>query len=158
MGPDLSAAATLHPSSQTIDNKSVFRELARFCGALLDAKLKRYGITISLAWALAHLWRKNGLRQSELAGRMDVATVTMSQLLDRLEQHGFAERYVNPADRRSNLSFATDAGMAIVRVLTKIVHQVDGFANTGVAKGELAITMRVIGRIREDLKMELARE
>ncbi|MEO1679627.1 MAG: MarR family transcriptional regulator [Pseudomonadota bacterium] len=157
MGPDLSTAAPSRPSSLTVDHRPVFHDLARFRSTLFDTKLKPHGITISQAWVLAHLWRKNGLRQSELAAQMDVATVTTSKLIDRLEGHGFVERRVDPADRRSNRVFATDAGMALVKVLTKIVYQVDAVANEGIAEEELAITLRVIGRMRENLKAELAR-
>ncbi|MEM6637677.1 MAG: MarR family transcriptional regulator [Pseudomonadota bacterium] len=145
------------PSSLTVDYKPVFHELARVRAILFDAKLAPHGITISQAWVLTHLWQEDGLSQSKIAGRMDVATVTTSKLIDRLEDHGFVKRQVDPADRRSNLVFATKEGRALVRVLTKIVYEVDEVANAGIDPSDLETTLGVLGRMRENLKSELAR-
>ncbi|MEM1274359.1 MAG: MarR family transcriptional regulator [Pseudomonadota bacterium] len=153
----MSAAATSRPTSLTVDYKPVFHELARVRAILFDAKLKPHGITISQAWVLAHLWQEDGLSQSEISERMDVATVTTSKLIDRLEEHGFVRRQVDPTDRRSNLVFATPDGQALVKVLTKIVFEVDEVANAGIEAPELETTLRVLGRMRENLKTELAR-
>lgn len=157
MGSDLSAKPRNRPSSLTVDYKPVFHELARVRAILFDAKLAPHGITISQAWVLAHLWQESGLSQSKIAQRMDVATVTTSKLIDRLEEHGFVTRRVDPADRRSNLIFATKEGRALVKVLTKIVYDVDEVANAGIAPPDLETTLWVLGRMRENLKSELAR-
>lgn len=153
----MSPAARSRPSSLTVDYKPVFHELARFRSILFDAKLRPHGITISQAWVLAHLWREDGLSQSKIADRMDVATVTTSKLIDRLEERGFVRRQVDPTDRRSNLVFATPDGQALVKVLTKIVFEVDEVANAGIDAPDLEITLRVLGRMRQNLKTEMAR-
>ncbi|MEM9437847.1 MAG: MarR family transcriptional regulator [Pseudomonadota bacterium] len=153
----MSGQARSRPSSLTVDYKPVFHELARVRAILFDAKLAPHGITISQAWVLVHLWQEDGLSQSKIAGRMDVATVTTSKLIDKLEEHGFVTRQVDPSDRRSNLVFATDEGKALVRVLTKIVYEVDEVANAGIDPSDIATTLTVLGRMRENLKVEVAR-
>ncbi|MEM9350664.1 MAG: MarR family transcriptional regulator [Pseudomonadota bacterium] len=153
----MSGQARSRPSSLTVDYKPVFHELARVRAILFDAKLAPHGITISQAWVLVHLWQEDGLSQSKIAERMDVATVTTSKLIDKLEEHGFVTRQVDPSDRRSNLVFATDEGKALVRVLTKIVYEVDEVANAGIDPSDIATTLTVLGRMRENLKVELAR-
>lgn len=157
MGSDLSAASRSRPSSLTIDYKPVFHELARVRAILFDAKLAPHGINLSQAWVLVHLWQEDGLSQSKIADRTDVATVTTSKLIDRLEERGFVARQVDPADRRSNLVFATREGRALVRVLTKIVYDIDEVANAGIAPPDLETALCVLGRMRENLKSELAR-
>lgn len=157
MGPNLSAVSRSRPSSLTVDYRPVFHELARVRAILFDAKLAPHGVTISQAWVLAHLWQEDGLSQSKIAERMDVATVTTSKLIDRLEEHGFVTRQVDPSDRRSNLVFATQEGRALVKVLTKIVYEVDEVANAGIGASDLETTLCVLGRMRENLKSELAR-
>ncbi|MEM6460888.1 MAG: MarR family transcriptional regulator [Pseudomonadota bacterium] len=153
----MSAASRSRPTSLTVDYKPVFHELARVRAILFDTKLKPYGVTISQAWVLAHLWQEDGLSQSDISERMDVATVTTSKLIDRLEAHGFVRRQVDPSDRRSNLVFATPEGRALVKVLTKIVFEVDEVANSGINALDLEITLRVLGRMRQNLKTELER-
>ncbi|MEM1370958.1 MAG: MarR family transcriptional regulator [Pseudomonadota bacterium] len=157
MGSDLNAAARSRPSSLTVDYKPVFHELARVRAILFDAKLAPHGITISQAWVLVHLWQDDGLSQSTIAKRMDIATVTTSKLIDRLEGHGFVERKVDPNDRRSNLVVATQKGRTLMKVLTRIVFEVDEVANAGIDAADLETTLNVLGRMRRNLRMELAR-
>lgn len=88
---------------------------------------------------------------------MDIATVTTSKLIDRLEGHGFVERKVDPNDRRSNLVVATQKGRTLMKVLTRIVFEVDEVANAGIDAADLETTLNVLGRMRRNLRMELAR-
>ena len=143
-------------SSLTDDQKPVFQEIARFRGIIFDAKLKPYDITMSQGWVLVHLWYNDGQRQSDLADCMDVATVTVSKLIDRLEAHGFVERRADKGDRRSNRVFATPRGREIVKIMTRIVFEVDDIANEGITEEELASTLKVLGRMRDNLKKKLA--
>lgn len=143
-------------SSLTDDYSPIFQDLARFRAIIFDAKLKPHDMTMSQGFVLVHLWRENGLRQLDLAGRMQVATVTVSKLIDRLEERGFVERRADAKDRRSNRVFATDKGLAQVKTLTKTVLEVDKIANAGLDPEELAITLKVLGQMRENLKSEIA--
>ena len=47
---------------------------------------------MSQGWVIVTLMRENGLRQADLAERMNIATVTISKLIDRLAERGFVER------------------------------------------------------------------
>jgi len=143
-------------TSFTEDQRPVFQEIARYRSIVFDAKLKPYGITMSQGWVLVHLWRENGLRQLEIAKRMDVATVTVSKLIDRLEAHGFVERRANELDRRSNRIFATKLGRDLVKTMSRKVLEVDSIANTGISEDELAVTMSVLTRMRDNLKKGVA--
>ncbi|MEM9229192.1 MAG: MarR family transcriptional regulator [Pseudomonadota bacterium] len=138
--------------SLTEDYRPIFQEIARFRSIIFDAKLSSYDITMSQGWVLVHLWRENGLRQSDLAERLDIATVTTSKLIDRLESGGFVERRDDPADRRSKRVFATSEGLNLVKVMTSIVYEVDEIANSGISKSELARTMTVLMKMRDNLR------
>lgn len=145
-------------SSLTKNYKPIFQEMARFRSIIFDAKLKPYDMTMSQGWVLVHLWREDGLNQSELAERMDVATVTTSKLIDRLEARGFVERRADPDDRRSNKIYGTEQGVALVKVLTQIVYEVDEIANANISEKELATTLKTLMKMRESLKAEIAKK
>lgn len=145
-------------SSLTKNYKPIFQEMARFRSIIFDAKLKPYDMTMSQGWVLVHLWREDGLNQSELAERMDVATVTTSKLIDRLEARGFVERRADPVDRRSNKIYGTEQGVALVKVLTQIVYEVDEIANADISEKELATTLKTLMKMRESLKAEIAKK
>lgn len=157
----LAATAKEKKSKQSslIANKHpIFQDLARFRGIIFDAKLKPHDITMSQGWVLVHLWREDGLRQSELADRMDIATVTTSKLIDKLEARGYVERKTDDEDRRSNRVYASKKGIALVKTMTKIVHEVDDIANQGISEKELTTTLKVLDRMRKNLKTQIAQK
>lgn len=134
------------------DNNPLYQDIARFRAILFDSLLKPHDMTMSQGWVLVHLLRENGLRQSELAERLEVATVTTSKLIDRLEARGYVERRADPDDRRSNRVFATDQARAIVKILTKTISDVDGIANEGIDMAELEATRKVLRQMRRNLR------
>ena len=142
-------------SSLTDDQNPVFQDVARFRGIIFDQKLKPHGITMSQGFVLVQLWREDGLRQSEIANRMQVATVTVSKLVDRLEAGGFVTRRVDKDDRRSNRIFATTKGRELVKVLTSIVYEVDDIANVGINEKEVARALDVVSRMRDNLQAKI---
>lgn len=139
-------------TSLSEDNSPVFQDIARFRAILFDSILKPHDMTMSQGWVLVHLVRENGLRQSDLADRLEVATVTTSKLIDRLEARGYVERRPHPDDRRSNRVYATEQAKSLVKVMTRTIFEVDEISNKGIAAAELETTLRVLLRMRENLK------
>lgn len=146
------AGTSPKPSPRGEDENPVFQDIARFRAILFDALLKPHDMTMSQGWVLVHLVRENGLRQWDLAERLDVATVTTSKLIDRLEERGFVERRTDPEDRRSNRVFATAKARALVKIMTRTIAEVDAIANAGITPEDLATTMRVLGLMRQNLR------
>lgn len=138
------------------DNNPIYQDIARFRAILFDSILKPHDMTMSQGWVLVHLVRENGLRQSELAERLEVATVTTSKLIDRLEARGYVERRTDPDDRRSNRVFATDQAKQIVKIMTRTINEVDDIANQGIDPVELEQTRKVLSRMRRNLRDALA--
>lgn len=143
-------------SSLSEDNNPVFQDIARFRAILFDALLKPHDMTMSQGWVLVHLVREDGLRQWDLAERLEVATVTTSKLIDRLEERGFVERRTDPEDRRSNRVFATAKARSLVKIMTHTISEVDAIANAGVAAEDLEITLRVLRLMRMNLRTAIS--
>lgn len=144
-------------SSLSDDNVPIYQDIARFRAILFDLLLKPHDMTMSQGWVLVHLLRENGLRQSELADRMDIATVTTSKLIDRLEARGYVERRTDPHDRRSNHVYATEAAKNLVKIMTHTIFAVDEIANEGISEEDLQVTLKVLSKMRGNLKDTLAR-
>jgi DNA-binding MarR family transcriptional regulator len=75
------------------------------------------GLSPTLSAALASIERHGPLTPSELAAREGVQRPTATRLIARLEDQGLVVRAADPADRRSCLIAATDAGAALLREL-----------------------------------------
>ncbi|MCB9674250.1 MAG: MarR family transcriptional regulator [Alphaproteobacteria bacterium] len=65
------------------------------------------------------------LTQNALGQRFGVPASRLVPLLDHLESGGLVERRTNPADRRSNLLFATPAGVAMLGRIESLTHALE---------------------------------
>ena len=144
-------------SSLSEDNNPIFQDIARFRAILFDSLLKPHDMTMSQGWVLVHLYREDGLRQSELAQRMDIATVTTSKLIDRLEARGYVERQMDPRDRRSNRVFATPEAKRLVRIMTRTVNEVDEIAEQGISPEAMQTTLSVLHQMRRNLRQAIGK-
>lgn len=145
-------------TSLSSDYTPLYQDVARFRAILFDALLKPHDMTMSQGWVLVHLVRENGLRQSELADRLEVATVTTSKLIDRLEERGYVERRADPEDRRSNRVFATDKAKSLVKIMTQTIFEVDKVADVGIDPEDLKTTLKVLHVMRDNLRRALQRK
>ena len=66
------------------------------------------GLTRSQWWVLNHLYRNDGITQSELADILEVERATLGRLLDRLETKGWVRREGHADDRRAKRVFLTE--------------------------------------------------
>jgi DNA-binding MarR family transcriptional regulator len=129
----------------------VFQDIARFRALIFDRLLKPHDLTMSQGWVLVHLLRENGLSQSELANRLEIATVTTGKLIDRLEERGFVERRPHPEDRRAKLVFATDLAKPAVKFMTRCIGEVDKIAFAGMSDEDIAFMRDRLDLVRENL-------
>jgi DNA-binding MarR family transcriptional regulator len=72
--------------------------------------LMEVGVTMSQAKVLYLVAATQGMRMSELAGRLGVSISTTSGLVDRLVDHGLLSRHDDPADRRQVVVTITPTG------------------------------------------------
>lgn len=129
----------------------IFSDIARFRARLFDSLLAPHGLTTSQAWVLAQLFVEDNLPQKELARRMDVGTVTVGGLIDRLEARGFVERKVDPDDRRVKRVLLKDAARPIGRIMSECGRQVNKITFTDMAPEDAQRMMDNMVTIRRNL-------
>lgn len=139
-------------ASLTDENNPLFQEIARFRALIFDSLLKPHDMTMSQGWVLVHLIRENGMNQKDLAKRLEIASVTVSKLVDRLEARGYVTRKPDPVDRRSNQVYATDAAKDVVRIMTDTIREVDTIANQGLDDQQQEALHEMLQIIRNNLK------
>ncbi|MFL6801405.1 MAG: MarR family winged helix-turn-helix transcriptional regulator, partial [Sphingomicrobium sp.] len=59
------------------------------------------GVTGAQWKVLFKLTLKPGLRQTDLADLLDIEPITLTRIIDRLQEAGLVERTPDPADRRA---------------------------------------------------------
>ena len=75
-------------------------ETAHTLRRYFDRRAADHGVTRSQWRVLARLEREPGLKQVELADRLDIEPITLSRIVDRLADAGLVARERDPDDRR----------------------------------------------------------
>lgn len=85
----------------------ILNDVARLMRTAFDRRVKALGLTRSQWWVLNHLFRNDGVTQSELADMLEIEKATLGRLLDRMEQKGWVRRENHAGDRRAKRVFLT---------------------------------------------------
>lgn len=131
--------------------RSVFQDIARFRGQLFDRLIAPYGLTISQATVLLHLLSEDGLTQSDLARRMDVGTVTIGGLVDRLEARGLVARHPDARDRRAKRVYLTSDAHPLETVMAACSCEVNSLAFKGLSAKQVDALMDILKTVRQNL-------
>ena len=76
-------------------------DTARLLVLNFNRRAEKEGLTTRQWRTLAELFRNEGINQSTLAELLEVQPITMTRIVDRLEEAGWVERRPDPSDRRA---------------------------------------------------------
>jgi DNA-binding MarR family transcriptional regulator len=128
-------------------------EIAETAHALrkaFDRRAVGMGVTRAQWKVLFRLERQPGLRQIELADMLDIEPITLSRIVDRLEEAGLVERLADPADRRAWRLHVTARAQPLIEKLRAVADEMISEAFAGIALKDIEITRAVLGRVREN--------
>lgn len=78
----------------------LLNDVARLMRTVYDRRVRELGLTRAQWWVLTHLFRADGITQTELAEVLEIEKPTLGRLLDRLEAKGWVRRTHDARDRR----------------------------------------------------------
>ena len=128
-------------------------EIAETAHALrkaFDRRAVGLGVTRAQWKVLFRLARQPGLRQIELADMLDIEPITLSRIVDRIEEAGFVERRPDPADRRAWRLHVTAQAQPLIAKLRKIADDLIAEAFAGIDGKDIETTRRVLSVAREN--------
>ena len=125
-------------------------ETAHALRKAFDRRAVGLGVTRAQWKVLFRLTRQPGLRQIELADMLDIEPITLSRIVDRLEEAGLVERVADPADRRAWRLHVTVRAKPLVEKLRKLADEMIAEAFAGIDPKDIEITRQVLGRVREN--------
>jgi DNA-binding MarR family transcriptional regulator len=70
--------------------------------------------------------RDDGMRLTELAAHADMTKQSVGEIVDDLVEHGYVERFPDPADRRAKLIRLTEKGIEAQRVGFGLIGEIEG--------------------------------
>ena len=133
----------------------LFNDVARFRGILFDQMLQPDGLTHVQAFVLNHLYKDNGLTQTELSERMDIGTVTISGLVDRLEANGWVSRKTDEKDRRAKRIWLTDKVGSIRKTMFSGIDEVNDLTFDGMSDAEIVQFIDLLKKAKSNLSDKL---
>ena len=116
-----------------------------------DRRAQDAGITRAMWSVLAYLRWSNGVKQAELAAKMDIKPITLARHVDRLEADGLVERRDDPEDRRAKRLFLTPAATPQLEAMKKVGQKVHKQAMSGISPEDQETALRVLQKMRENL-------
>jgi len=125
-------------------------ETAHAMRKAFDRRAIGLGVTRAQWKVLFRLTRQPGMRQIELADLLDVEPITLTRIIDRLQEAGLVQRTPDPSDRRAWRLHVTAKAQPLVEKLRGIADEMTAETFSGVDPSEIEITRRVLERLREN--------
>ena len=126
-------------------------ETARSVRRSFDQRAATLGITRPQWRVLARLKRESGLKQVELAERLDMEPITLCRIVDKLEEAGLVERKPDPSDRRAWLLELTQKAAPLLKKLMSLAHDLAVEATDGIEERELKTLQQHLASIRANV-------
>ena len=129
----------------------LMHDVSRLRRAVFDEFMKPAGVTRSQWWVLAHLSRRDGMIQSDLAEVLELGKAALGALVERLESSRLVVRRPDPADRRVRRIHLTAKGM---RTVLKMREQSDAMSErilTGLTARQRRELTAMLDRVKRNL-------
>lgn len=129
----------------------LLHDVARLMRKRFEQNAREVGLTRSQCSVLAHLARHDGIQQGTLAEILEVEPITLTRLVDRLEQMGLVTRQAHRSDRRIRLLQLTDAARPLLAEIFAIGALTRGEALEGVPDEDRDRLFDVLFRMKTNL-------
>ena len=120
-----------------------------------DRRAAELGVTRAQWRVIAILGHNPGMKQVELADRLDVEPISACRIIDRLEEAGLVERQRDPADRRAWRLSLTATAETLRERLSDLAEEMSSEAFVGLSSDEIETMRGMLARIRDNI---IARE
>jgi DNA-binding MarR family transcriptional regulator len=124
---------------------AMFRHLAKLM------KEKNLPITPEQFSVLTHLWRNDGLQQSELAVCTNRNRANVTRIIDILEREGIVVRKDDPNDRRVFRIYLTDLGKKLKNEAAKCAQKSIEDSLNGVSESDKTVALSVFKKIVDNV-------
>ena len=122
----------------------LMHDTTRLMNRYYDRRVRIYGITRTQWTLLTYLSRYEGVSQTKLAEYMDLAPMTLTRQIDKLEREGLL-------DRRQDLIFLTEKSQPLMNHMHEIAVEAKEAALKNFSEDEREILRDYLVRMRENM-------
>jgi DNA-binding MarR family transcriptional regulator len=109
-------------------------------------------LTYEMHQIMACLWKKDGVKQQELADLTLKDKASMTFLIDNLTKRDLVKRMEDPSDRRNKLIYLTPKGKQLGKKIEPWVNELLAIAGKGFDIGTLRNYITAIEKMRNNVK------
>lgn len=126
-------------------------DTSRLFRRAFDARARCLGVTGQQWRVLVVVSRNPGINQGNAADQLEVEPITLSRMVDRLQDAGLVERRADPGDRRAWCLHLTEAAIPVIAKMRVIADDLLESAFEGFPPEERNRFTEAIERFRENL-------
>lgn len=115
-----------------------------------DERARAIGMTGPQWRLLVQLKRHPGIKQAQLAELLEVEPISLSRMIDRLQEAGFVERRADPTDRRAWCLLTTETAKPLIDKIYAIAEELHVELLEGVTNAEQDKLRELLERIRNN--------
>ncbi|GAA4721904.1 MarR family winged helix-turn-helix transcriptional regulator [Brevibacillus fulvus] len=120
----------------------------------LTVRFQPFDVTSEQFTVLNRLAEQDGISQKELSVRAEKDPTNVTRILDQLERKGLVRREMNPGDRRSFLTYITEAGRSLNEKLTPIETEVIEKVLKDLSEAEIEKFQIILSQINHNIENE----
>jgi MarR family transcriptional regulator, transcriptional regulator for hemolysin len=132
----------------------LLNDVARLMRTAYDRRVRTLGLTRAQWWVLTHLFRSNGVSQTELADILEIEKPTLGRLLDRLEAKRWVRRELDARDRRVRRVHLTGEAEPALRTMRTVAAELRRDALAGLSADERERFVDTLLRIKTNLQRD----
>ena len=129
----------------------LLHDVARLMRKRFEQNARALKLTRSQCAVLAHLSRNSGIPQGALADLLEVEPITLTRIVDRLEQDKLVERRAHARDRRVRLLYLTDGAYPLLEDIFAIGAATRGEAMEGVSEEDRERLFAILSSMKANL-------
>lgn len=125
----------------------LLHDASRLLRRRFEQNAVRFGLSSAQWRLLVRVFKEEGVAQARLAELLEVEPISVSRLIDRMEEGGWIERRPDASDRRLRTIYLTDKSRAIFSEMRGVADQVFEAALTGLSPAQRATTLSALKTI-----------
>lgn len=114
----------------------LIHDSARLLRKRFEVKGRAYGLSAAQWRLMVRLVKEEGVAQARLAELLEIEPISVSRLLDRMEEGGWIERRPDASDRRVRMIFPTDKSRDAFAAIKSVAGDVYDAALAGLTADE----------------------
>jgi MarR family transcriptional regulator for hemolysin len=148
----------MRPRSPQREFAFLINDVGRLLRTYADQQARQFGMTRAQWAVLARLEYAEGLKQSELAELLDLQTITLTRLVDRLCANGLIERRADPSDRRAKRLYLTAQARPLMNRLADLGENMMARVLEGLDAAKIEQMTTNLSGVRDNLRAVTSRK